>query len=155
MLKLNWFWMSLVVGLLWGQLLQAQDAAKPTTAKYKYKAILVWGTDGDKPDGQNLKDLDEQVLSKLKKIFKWRNYFEVNSKPFTITAKETQKINLSPKCDIEIKFDSTDALEVEMIGEGKVVSRVKKAMPYNEWIVLGGDDKNANAWFVLLIPEAE
>lgn len=155
MLKLKWFWMSLLLGLLWGQAASAQNAAKPTGTHYKYKAILVWGTDGDKPDGQDLKDLEEPVLAKLKKIFKWKNYFEVNSKNFTITAKETQKVTLSPKCDIEIKFDAADALEVEMIGEGRVVSRVKKAMPYNEWIVLGGDDKNSTAWFVLLIPEAE
>jgi hypothetical protein len=129
---------------------QAQ-AQKP--APLKLKAVLIWGTDGDKPDDPTLKDLDEDVKKKLRKIFKWKEYHLVKVKNVDLNPGESKKIDLSQKCSLEC--ENKEGLEVKLIGNGKLVKKVKQAMPMTDWLVLGGDDKDSNAWFVVIMPEAE
>lgn len=119
----------------------------------KYRATLIWGTDGAKPDDPNLKDLDEHFRAKLKKVFKWNNYYEVKNLPFAIKPGDKKRFQLSDKCELEVEHSATEGMIVELIGEGKSVKKVKQAMPLTDWIVVGGDDKNATAWFVIIRPE--
>ena len=44
----------------------------------KFAAMLIWGTDGDKPADKDLKDVDPGLKEKFEKIFKWKNYYEVS-----------------------------------------------------------------------------
>lgn len=126
---------------------------KTESGEVKYKAILLWGTDGSKPDDPHLKDVDEAARAKLKKVFKWQNYYEVNHQSFTLKTGDKKRIHLSDKCDLNVEQSSAEGMTVELIGEGKPVKKVKQAMPLTDWLVVGGDDKNATAWFVIIKPE--
>jgi hypothetical protein len=119
----------------------------------KFAAILIWGTDGEKPEGKNLKDVDANLRDKFKKIFKWKHYFEVSRKPFTMHPGDTHMLKLSHKCDIKVLQSEKEGLEVELYGEGKFVVKRKQTMPLNDIFILAGDDKNATAWFVVIKPE--
>jgi hypothetical protein len=136
----------------------APVAAKPAQ-EMKFKAVLIWGTDGEKPkdeemlEGEQLKDLDDACKNKLKRIFKWQNYYSVAEQPFHLKIGEKKRIQVSKKCEIEVEQKDNEGLAVELIGKGKSVKKVKHAMPLTEWLILGGDDKNANAWFVIIKPE--
>src|SRR4051812_34974246 len=77
----------------------------PKAPEMKYQAILVWGTDEDKPPDKNLKDIDPSLhgpVEKLKKWLKWKNYYEVNRKEFTIRAGENKRLKLSDKCELQV-----------------------------------------------------
>jgi hypothetical protein len=133
----------------------AEDAKKEQAqSETKYIAILIWATDGSKPDDPHLKDVDEHFRGKLKKIFKWQNYYEVNRQTFTLKNGEKNKmVKLSEKCELKLDQSEQEGMAVELIGEGKPMKKVKQAMPLTDWLVVGGDDKNATAWFVVIKPE--
>lgn len=137
----------------------ATPAAARPSQELKFKAMLIWGTDGEKPkdeemiEGEQLKDLDDSCKNKLQKIFKWKNYYSVAEKPFTLRTGEKKRIQVSKKCEIEVEQKEAEGLMVELIGKGKTVKKVKHAMPLTDWLILGGDDKNSNAWFVIIKPE--
>jgi hypothetical protein len=128
----------------------AGDAAKP---EQKFAAILVWGTDGDKPEGKDLKEVDPALKEKFGKIFKWKNYYEVSSTNVAVKVGESKHIKLSKKCEVKIHQTEKEGLNVELFGENKSVFKGNRPMPLKDIFILAGDDKNATAWFVVLKPE--
>ncbi len=114
------------------------------------QAQLIWGTDGEKPQDQDLKDLDLATLKKLKGVFKWKNYFEVSRQNFKVPISLKKRIRMSPKCDVEVENQGDSAVEVNLYGEGKLVVKKKQMLKVGELLVLAGDDKNNTAWFVIL-----
>jgi hypothetical protein len=141
--------------LLIGTALQlfAADAAKP--AEQKFVALLIWGTDDEKPTGtdKDLKDVDTALKEKFKKIFKWKNYYEVSRTKIGVKVGEPKHVKLSKKCEVKIHLTEKEGMDVELIGEEKSVYKGKTSMPLKDILILAGDDKNATAWFVVLKPE--
>jgi len=133
------------------------EPAKPAEAKpaeNKFLATLIWGTDGDKPQDKDLKEVDPALKEKFSKIFKWKNYYEVKRKQVSMSPGGDPKcLDMSDKCQVKIHWKEKEGMEVELIGEGKLVEHRKYSMPLTEMLVLAGDDKNATAWFVVLKPE--
>jgi hypothetical protein len=121
---------------------------------------LVWGTDGERPVDVTVKELDSQLKKKLGSIFKWKNYFEVNQQKITLGPKESKKLKLSNKCEIELRFLDDNTLEIKLFGEGKLTKTVRqsvKSLVLGDIAVLAGDDKDKynDAWFVILsVPPA-
>ena len=140
----------LVVLLAFAALAVTQTLA----AEQKFAAMLIWGTDGGKPEGKEkeLKDVDPVLQEKFSKIFKWKNYYEVNRTNIVVKPSEPRHIILSSKC--EVKINHTDkGTEIELIGEKKSLTKQTISMPVTDIQVLAGPDKNATAWFVVLKPE--
>ncbi|MGZ8919778.1 MAG: hypothetical protein ACXW32_03975 [Limisphaerales bacterium] len=129
-------------------------SAHEKAGEQKFTAILIWGTDGDKPEDKEkeLKDVDPALKVKFGNIFKWKNYFEVTRTNITVKPAEPRNIKLSSKC--EVKINHTDkGTEFELIGEGKSMAKHTVSMPLKDIQVIAGPDKNATAWFVVLKPE--
>ena len=123
-------------------------------AEQKFTAMLIWGTDGEKPQEKekDLKDVDPALKEKFKNIFKWKNYFEVTRTNVVVKSGEPQNLKLSDKC--EVKINHTDkGTEFELIGEKKSMAKQTVSMPVKDIQVIAGPDKNATAWFVVLKPE--
>jgi hypothetical protein len=124
-------------------------------AEIRLKAQLVWATDADKPNDPSLKDLPPKLTEKLKKILRWKNYFEVNKQKFSLPAPgASMKLAMSPKCTVEVKRTDDANMEVKLFGEGKLVKTVRqpiKPLQQGEFSVIGGDDKQAynTAWLVV------
>ncbi|PYK98548.1 MAG: hypothetical protein DME18_03340 [Verrucomicrobia bacterium] len=114
------------------------------------QAQLVWGTNNDKPDDPKLKDVDQKVKDKLRGVFKWKNYFEVNRQDFTLTASAPRKVKMSDLCEIEVQNLGNSSVELKLYGKGKMVVRKTQRIKSGELLVLAGDDKNDTAWFVVL-----
>ena len=116
----------------------------------KLQARLIWGTDSQKPNDPNLKDLDEKLTAKLKGVFKWKNYFEVNRQQFSVSEATARRVKMSPKCEVEVQSFGKAGIEVKLFGEGNLLRKVKQVIPPGEHLVIAGDDKNSNAWFVVI-----
>lgn len=120
----------------------------------KLKAQLVWATDHPKPKPE-MKELDEKLSEKLRKMFKWKNYFEINQQTVALASGASRKLNMSSKCDIELRQADDGTVEVKLFGEGKLVKTIRqpiKPLQKGEYAAIGGDDKDSygDAWFVVL-----
>jgi hypothetical protein len=118
-----------------------------------FQVLLVWGTNGDLPKDKPLKEVDPKLQDRLKGVFKWKSYFEVNEpKGLTVPKDGSQKLKLSDKCDIQVQDVGAARVEIKLFGEGKlVVKKVQSVVP-GEVIVLAGESKDDTAWFVVLTP---
>ena len=138
--------------LLW---FSVTDTAAEGQKEVKFHAVLLWGTNGEKPKDQELKDVDPRFEDKLKKILKWANYYEVSRTFFSIKVGEKKGfIALSKQCEIVVFYPENAGFEVELIGEGKSLVKTKQSMPLKEPLVVAGDAKNETAW-VLVIKSQE
>lgn len=119
-------------------------------AELKLELKLIWGTDEETSPDPGHKPVDEATASKLRKVFKWKNYFEVNRQTATIPSRSTKQIPMSKKCTIEITELEGPKVEVTLIGEGKRVNKTTRHLAKGECFTLGGEDKNSSAWFILV-----
>ena len=115
----------------------------------KVEARLVWGTNDPKSPDSKHKALDTSLSRKLGKIFKWRNYFEVNQKEVTIPMNVAKKIQMSDKCMLEVRNLGGNRVEVKLYGSGKLVNRTEQNLR-GDWLTIAGDSENNTAWFVVL-----
>jgi len=117
----------------------------------KFEAQLVWGTDDSKPpEGKTYKPVEPQIGERLKKLLKWKNYFEVRRTNIVVAPMTVKKAIISDKSQVDIKDLGNQNVEVVFFGKGKEVARQKQALPKGEMIVLGGNAPNATAWMVTL-----
>ncbi len=118
------------------------------------KAQLVWGTDEDKPNDPKLKELDHRLRDKLRRVFKWKNYLEVNLQRCRLPLNVAKRVRMSNKYEIEVKY-LRDHVEVKSFGEGKFLKRILQPttpLQAGEFLILAGDDKEKyeDAWFVVI-----
>ncbi len=120
-------------------------------ADSKLEAQLVWGTNDKDSPNPNHKPVDAKVRERLQQLpLKFTNYFLVNQKTFTLPATGSQRVQLSHKCDIEVKKQSEDEVEVSVIGKGAQVVKRRQPLPKGEMLVVGGNAPNSTAWLVIV-----
>ena len=142
MCRINRFWAAALVALLMTGAVSAADI--------KVEAVLVWGTNDEKPKDANLKALDKPTTEKLRKIFKWKNYFEVNRKTAAIPSRSSSKIAMSKECEVEITELEGPKVAYRLIGKGNPVNKTVAALSKGESIVIAGEGVNETAWFVVI-----
>jgi hypothetical protein len=138
--------------LAWALPLLSADFSRAQAGQWKFEAQLVWATnDKISPDPKH-KKVEPEIQQKLDKLpLKWANYFEVNRQEITLDKGGTNKVCLSPKCNLEIKVIQGKKVEVSLLNKkGEVLSRQTQPLPKGEVLVLGGEAPNATAWFVTL-----
>jgi hypothetical protein len=138
----KWFCRLFVVSLF---------AAVPAFAEeLKIEAVLIWGTNDDKSPDPNHKLVDAKTAEKLRKIFAWKNYFEVSRKSGTVPNRGTNSFAVSKHCTVEIAELEGPRVSVLLIGKGKPQNRTTKTLSREEAVVLAGDVKDGSAWFVII-----
>jgi len=119
-------------------------------ANLKLEAKLIWGTDDEKSPNPDHKEVDPATKERLRKVFKWKNYFVVNRVVKEVPSRSSNQFKLSPDCTIEIKELEGPKVEVTLIGKGKEVHKTTLTINKGESVVYSGDDKNQSAWFVII-----
>jgi hypothetical protein len=136
--------------ILLGLLCACSVLVRSGSAELNLQAQLVWGTNKEKPDDPKLKEVDLSVAEKLRKVFKWKNYFEVKRQNLTVAPGTPKKIKMSDECEIEVQNLGNASIEVKLYGKGKLAVRKTQKISPNELLVLAGDDKDDTAWFLVL-----
>lgn len=131
-------------------LLLAASAPQTFAANLKLEAKLIWGSDDEKSPNPDHKQVDSATKEKLRKVFKWQNYFVVNRSVKEVPSRGSNKFELSKECTIEIKELEGPKIEVKLIGKGKEVHKTTLTINKGESVVYSGDDKNQSAWFVII-----
>lgn len=138
-------WRRLLAGLLLLGLPLALSAKE-----IRVEAKLVWGTNDEKSPKKEHVPVDKVTAEKLRKVFKWKNYFVENKVVGTIPNRGSNQFKLSPHCTIEITELEGPKVEVKLVGNGKDVHRMVKEIKKGEWFVYSGDDRNECAWFAII-----
>ena len=131
-------------------LLLAGTTVETLAANLKLEAKLIWGTDDEKSPNPDHKEVDPATREKLRKVFKWKNYFVVNRVVKEVPSRSSNQFKLSPDCTIEIKELEGPKVEVKLIGKGKEVHKTTLTISKGQSVVYSGDDKNQSAWFVII-----
>ena len=119
-------------------------------SELKLEAQLIWGTNDSKSPKAEHKAVDEATAQRLRKVFKWKNYFIVNSQTKIVPSRGSNRFKLSEDCTVEITELEGPKVEVKLIGKGVPVHKSAKELQKGEWFVYSGDDKNESAWFVII-----
>jgi hypothetical protein len=136
-------------------LLLAGTTVETPAANLRLEAKLIWGTDDDKSPNPDHKEVDAATREKLRKVFKWKNYFAVNRVAKPVPSRGSNKFELSKECTIEIKELEGPKIEVKLIGKGKEVHKTTLTIEKGQSVVYSGDDKNQSAWFVIITELSE
>lgn len=116
----------------------------------RLEAKLIWGTNDEKSPKKEHAPVDKVTAEKLRKVFKWKNYFIENKVVGTVPNRGSNQFKLSPQCTIEITELEGPKVEVKLVGNGKAVHKAVKEIKKGEWFVYSGDDKNECAWFAII-----
>lgn len=116
----------------------------------KLEAQLIWGTNDPKPPKPEHKPVDDATAQRLRKVFKWKSYFIVNSQTKIVPSRGSNRFKLSDDCTVEITELEGPKVEVKLIGKGVPVHKSTKELQKGEWFVYSGDDKNESAWFIII-----
>ena len=128
-------------------------AAAAEVKEVKLEATLVWGTNEAQSPNPEHKPVSAEVAKKLEVLpFRWKYYYEVKRKQFTVAEGAAQKVGLSKDCQIQVKNLGKQLVVMDLIGKGEIVSTIKKPLPKGEALVTGGNAPNLTAWFVVLKP---
>ena len=123
----------------------------------KLRSQLVWGTDGAKPDGKDLVELDGKLKDKLKAL-RWKNYWVIKSQESRVSEKE-QNAQLG-KCAVQLRTIGNGQLEVRLFsvdadGKQKLLRTVTESVERLDKggaLIIGGDSKDKwdDAWMVII-----
>ena len=139
-------WFLLLAAVLMATLLPGQTFAQAI----KLEAQLVWGTDTKVDGSPTHKPVGPEVQKKLSELpLKYSHYYEINRKAFDVDN-NSRKVELSEKCQVEVKSLKDSKVEVVLFGKGKEVVRRTQTLPKGEMLVLAGNAPNATAWLVTL-----
>lgn len=121
----------------------------------KLKAQLIWGTDLEKPADtkeKKIKNLDPEFCKKLGRLFKWKNYYEVDKQKIVVPFNGSQITCMSHDCMVEVFHRGDNQFEVHLYGQNKLVQKICKDLTKGEYIMLGGNvkEKENEAWIVSL-----
>jgi len=120
-------------------------------ADVKLEAVLVWGTNGGKPSGSDLKPITDSIAQRLNSLpLKYTNYFEVNRKKFDLKDKGAAEVSMSKECKINVRSLEAGKLEVTLIGRGQPVGKITQELKKGHCLVTGGNAEDSTAWFVLI-----
>ena len=117
---------------------------------------LVWCTDKDKPADKKLENLDPKLGGKIRKIFKWKNYFEVSRKVLSLPGDDGKRVKISGRCEVIVRELPGEQMEVALFGDkqlaGKAVQKYAPILAKGEHLVIGGDDKDnyGDAWLLVI-----
>ncbi len=149
----NTYKSSMVICLLAWTLPMLSVGFSPVQAgEWKFEAQLIWATTNKVSPNPNHKKVDAEIQKKLSKLpLKWNNYFEVSRQEITVEKGGTNKVCLSPKCNLKIQVIQGKKVEVSLLNkEGEVIRRQTQPLPKGEVLVLGGEAPNSTGWFVTL-----
>ena len=113
------------------------------------QARLVWGSNDQKPKEASYKEVDPKLAETLRRVLKWKNYYECNRTNLSVALNQTKKVKISAKCELEITYLGQSRAETKLFGKGEVVDKRVQQISH-EPLILGGPDKNDTAWFVVI-----
>jgi hypothetical protein len=123
-------------------------SASPTSAHYYVQ--LIWGTNLQKPPQADFRPVGPKLRAELSRVFQWHQYWETTYKEVDVQQGKPARIRLSPECEVEIEFISSESRETRIFGKGVLVNRAKRKIHSPNMAIHGGTTDTGGCWFVVV-----
>jgi len=121
------------------------------TTEFKFETQLIWATNDEKSPNPKHKEAGPEIRKKLQELpLKWKSYFEVNRKQFSVSKGIVTKVAMSEKCGVDVKDSDGKNVEVTLISKGERVWTRKQPLPKGEILILSGNAPDKTAWLITL-----
>jgi len=113
---------------------------------------LVRGNDQNHPPTDYAKPIGPILNRKLKAVFKWKNYWELNRNCIAIKEGERIRKRLSKEHEVEIELPEPDTLTIRVFLNGRL-SRTRTQPVHDAFCVTGGNEGSDQSWFIVVGPD--
>ena len=117
--------------------------ADPVTVQ----ARLVLGTSKEQKDQM---EVSAGIKRKLAQVFKWKHYYELNSKQMNIADTATKSAKLSRAAQIKVTNRKNGRVAVTLFSKGKMLVQKTQSLKPGSHMVLAGNTASDSAWFIVL-----
>ena len=128
----------------------AADASSNAPSKeITFYLQVVRGNNTNTPPRPEAKPIGPKLSKALRSIFKWDYYWEM--KRDTVAVKPGGKVRkqMTTTREVEVLLLNATQMEIRMYRNGKM-TRVQKQSVDTRFFVVGGDDGENQAWFIIV-----
>ena len=111
------------------------------------QARLILGTSKEQKDKM---EASGGIKRKLARVFKWKHYYELNSKQMNIPDTVTKSAKLSRAAQVKVTNMKNGRLSVSLFSKGKMLVQKTQNMKPGSHMVLAGNTGAEEAWFIVL-----
>ena len=111
------------------------------------QARLILGTSKEQKDQM---EASGGIKRKLARVFKWKHYYELNSKQMNIADTATKSAKLSRAAQVKVTNMKNGRLSVSLFSKGKMLVQKTQNMKPGSHMVLAGNTESDSAWFIVL-----
>ena len=111
------------------------------------QARLVLGTSKEQKDQM---EASGGIKRKLARVFKWKHYYELNSKQMNIADTVTKSVKLSRAAQVKVTNMKNGRLSVSLFSKGKMLVQKTQNLKPGSHMVLAGNTGAEEAWFIVL-----
>ena len=111
------------------------------------QARLILGTSKEQKDKM---EASGGIKRKLARVFKWKHYYELNSKQMNIADTVTKSVKLSRAAQVKVTNMKNGRLSVSLFSKGKMLVQKTQNMKPGSHMVLAGNTGAEEAWFIVL-----
>tara|TARA_Y100001934_G_scaffold195768_1_gene230829 strand:- start:619 stop:1050 length:432 start_codon:yes stop_codon:yes gene_type:complete len=111
------------------------------------QARLILGTSKEQKDKM---EASGGIKRKLARVFKWKHYYELNSKQMNIADTATKSAKLSRAAQVKVTNMKNGRLSVSLFSKGKMLVQKTQNMKPGSHMVLAGNTGAEEAWFIVL-----
>ena len=111
------------------------------------QARLVLGTSKEQ---KGKTEVPNSIRKRLAKVFKWMNYYELQSRQLSIGDGATKTAKLSKTSKIEVSNRKNGRIAVSLFSEGKMLVQKSQTLRARSNLVLAGGSGTDSAWVIVL-----
>ena len=111
------------------------------------QARLILGTSKEQKDKM---EASGGIKRKLARVFKWKHYYELNSKQMNIADTVTKSAKLSRAAQIKVTNRKNGRVAVTLFSKGKMLVQKTQSLKPGSHMVLAGNTESDSAWFIVL-----
>ena len=111
------------------------------------QARLVLGTSKEE---KGKMEVPAAINKKLARVFKWKHYYELNSKRMNIADAATKSAKLSRAASIKVNNKKNGKVAVSLFSKGKMLVQKTQNLKPGSHMVLAGSTASDSAWFIVL-----
>ena len=110
---------------------------------------LIQGNDADTPPSPESKAIGPKLSGKLRRVFRFQSYWEMNRQEIAVTAGQKIRVALNKTRDVEIDLTGPETRKVTAFKSGKPISTTTTSIG-QEMTINGGDRDSGGVWFIVV-----
>jgi hypothetical protein len=135
----------LIVLLLCCEATRGETQRNPLT----FYVQFIQANNMETPKEAHWKPIGARLRRQISPVFRWRNYWETTRHTISLEKGRIAKVLLNSDREVHLEWVTADRVAVRLYRVRKLVRRSYNSGP-QQMIIMGGDDKQGEGWFVVV-----